>query len=103
MAGNCTWGANINAVGYWNDGSCPGYHVESYVYGSLQPADLYGSMIDRKYSSRAAGVGAMPQVPEESAGLPVVGGIGRASTIEVPQHEVAGDGSYTTITAPEIY
>ncbi len=106
MAGNCTWGANINAVGYWNDGSCPGYHVESYVYATLQPADLYGSMIDRKYSLRAAGVGALPQVEpglstEEKEAAS--GGVGRASTVNVPQPALAGDGSYPLINAPEIY
>jgi Pectate lyase superfamily protein len=107
MAGNCTWGANINAMGYWNDGSCPGYHVESYAYGSLQPFDLYGSMIDRKYSMRAAGLGATP-LPEvvgpdlSGDGKEPVGGVGRAST-DVPTPALAGDGMYPLITAPEIY
>lgn len=54
MSGACTWGSGVTAVGYWTgDINCPGYHVESYQYGSLEPVDLYGSMIDRKYSTRA--------------------------------------------------
>ncbi|KAH7615954.1 hypothetical protein Ndes2526B_g09268 [Nannochloris sp. 'desiccata'] len=102
MAGNCTWGADINAVGYWNDGSCPGYHVESYKYGTLQPLDLYGSMIDRKYSMRAAGVGAASLLEDVDVGEKTAGAVGRAS-INVPMYALAGDGLYPTITAPEVY
>jgi len=100
MAGKCTWGADINAVGYWNDGSCPGYHIESYKYGTLQPLDLYGSMIDRKYSMRAAGVGVAPLLKEVDTREETA--VGRTS-LDVPTHPIAGDGMYPIINAAEFY
>lgn len=94
MAGPCTWGSGINALGYWTDTTCPGYHVESFQYGSLQPADLYGSQIDRKFSQRVAGTADVP-LPAQTEGA----GLKDGESGPYP----AGDGTYPAIAAPEVY
>lgn len=99
MSGNCTWGSNINALGYWTGVGCPGYHIETFQYGTLQPRDLYGSMIDRKYSTRAQG--GQPAPTDAITSTSTSGA--KLQTKEISQPAAAGDGTYPVITAPEFY
>ena len=90
MSGTCTWGSGVTAIGYWTaDVTCPGYHVESYQYGTLTPVDLYGSMIDRKYSTRATTDSTLGD-PSPSSIAPVVAptsALGQSPAPEVEKSE----------------
>lgn len=99
MAGNCTWGYGINYIGTWTGTPCPGYHVENYEMGSLQPPDLYGSMVDRKYSQRAGGNVALPTLAQ-SEGAIVDNRSNKEAVVAPPP---AGDGAYPVISLPDVY
>jgi hypothetical protein len=86
---NCTYGVDVNFLGTW-DGSvpCGTYYAESFHPGTLQPPNLYASMIDKKYSDRAT---QLPQV------------LGVDPALQVGPLPVGGDGTYPLITVPDIY
>lgn len=78
--------------------------METFAYDTLQPTDLYGSQIDRKYRVRAN-----PQLDVSQAQPAAF-----VSTASVPGPESeragkdyrippAGDGMYALVAAPETY
>ena len=68
IAGSCSWGRLVNYVGKWTGQECAGYHVERVTTNSVQPRDLYESMLQRKRAMREKYPdGIVPQLAAKSA------------------------------------
>ena len=96
MAGSCSWGRLVNYVGKWTGQECSGYRVDRIVSNSVQPRDLYESMLQRKGAMRGKYPdGIVPQPVAKSA----VGGSGSGGE----RLYAGGDGSYPVIHSMEYY
>jgi hypothetical protein len=92
MAGSCSWGRFVNYVGKWTGQECTGYRVDHVKSNSVQPRDLYASMVQRKGEMRGKySDGIVPQI------------VAKSGADDGTRLFAGGDGSYPVIHAMESY
>ena len=90
IAGSCSWGRLVNYIGKWAGQECTGYHVERIASNSVQPRDLYASMVQRKREMRGKYAdGIVPQLVAKSQ--------------DGSRLYAGGDGSYPVIHSMDFY